>query len=76
MTRIVLDSNTLAKLHNFAELAEICDEQGHVLGFACPVSTSYRGIHVPLTDEEVAELRKQPRGRPLRDILAKLERAK
>jgi hypothetical protein len=29
-----------------------------------------------LTDEEVAELRKQPRGRPLRDILAELEGAK
>jgi len=72
MTRIVLDSDTLSKLRNFAELAEVCDEQGQVVGYVCPVSTSYRDIAVPLTDEEVAELRKQPRGRPLKDFLAEL----
>jgi len=75
MTRIVLDSSTLAKLRNFGELAEVCDEQGHVLGYVCPVAASCKDIDVPLTDEEIAELRKQPRGRPLKDDLAELVRA-
>ena len=70
MTRVILDRNTIAKLANFERIVEVCDEEGHVLGYVSPIAASYSDIDVPLTDEEVAELCKQPRGRPLRGILA------
>jgi hypothetical protein len=76
MTRVILDRNTIAKLDNFERIVEVCDEDGRVLGYVSPIAASYSDVDVPLTDDEVAELRKQPRGRPLRDILAELERAK
>jgi hypothetical protein len=77
MNKIVLDRELRTRLHNLSELLELHDENGNVVGHFAPVHTqisSYEDLEVPITDEEVQRLLKQPAGRPLSDILADLER--
>jgi hypothetical protein len=78
MTRVIVDQATRLRLKNLAELLEVCDEGGHVLGYFAPISpqnrSHYEGAEVPFSDAEVQDLLKQPRGRPLADILADLEK--
>jgi hypothetical protein len=80
MTKVTIDPTTRAKLHNLAESLEVCDEEGQVLGYYAPLKKQgqdadlYEGVEIPLTDEEVRQLLRQPPGRPLADILADLEK--
>ncbi len=78
MTRVTLDKAMRANLHNLAEMLEVCDESGQVLGYFAPLveqdGSLYEGAEIPVTDEEVQELLKQPPGRPLAEILADLEK--
>jgi hypothetical protein len=78
MQQVTLDQATLERLHNLAEMLEIRDQEGRVLGYFSPVLKQdrplYAGAYVPVTDEEVQNLLKQPPGRPLADILADLEK--
>lgn len=73
MTRVVLDAETLSRLNGLTDLVEICDEDGNLVGVASPLAGNYSELEVPLTDADIARLRQQPRGRPLKDILADLE---
>ena len=77
MINIILDAELRRKLHDLAGLMEIRDEQGRVVGYVAPVSGNgslYADLEVPVTDEEVQRLLQQPRGRPLADILADLDK--
>lgn len=77
MIKVVLDPDLRGRLHNLSELVELHDEQGQVVGYVAPVlggKSQYADLEVPVTDEEVQQLLKQPRGRPLADILADLEK--
>ncbi len=78
MNKVILDQATRGKLHNLAEMLEVCDENGRVLGYFSPVIKQdhplYEGAQVPVTDEEVQKLLQQPPGRPLKDVWADLEK--
>jgi hypothetical protein len=76
MTRVVLDKETLAKLHDLKERIEICDEEGITRGYANPVGDKslYEQVQVPFTEEELERFENEPGGRSLAEILADLER--
>ncbi|MBI1901826.1 MAG: hypothetical protein HYS13_12035 [Planctomycetia bacterium] len=75
MTKLVLDANTLAKLHNLAAPFEVCDESGRTLGYFHPVGApgaASSGVKSPISDEEIGRRRQQRTGRPLAEILENL----
>src|SRR4051794_5048301 len=76
MTRVVLDQATLAKLHSPGEQIEVCDESGRTVGYFMPVvsQSTYAGVKVPFTDEELDRFEQEPGGRSLVEILADLEK--
>jgi hypothetical protein len=74
MIRIVLDPTSASKLNQLSSVAEICDEQGRVLGVFMPRfdPADYEIINPP-TEEELAEAERNLQGRPLADIMKDLE---
>ncbi|MBV9123919.1 MAG: hypothetical protein JO112_11225 [Planctomycetes bacterium] len=76
MTRLILDSNTLAKMNNLNDLLEIRDESGRLLGYFHPFISStgpQQGARrSPFTDEELQQRRQEPGGKPLSEILKNL----
>ncbi len=72
MTKLTVDPDLRAKLGDFQDLVEICDENGQVVGFFHPVSQNKTGS--PISDEEIEVARQQRTGRPLADIMADLDR--
>ena len=79
MTRVLLDAATLTHLRNLAEMLELCDERGRVLGYFHPLSNPADGTgepaRSPCSDEELRERRKQRTGRPLTEILDRFNRS-
>jgi hypothetical protein len=79
MTRIVVDSDLLARLQGLNERLEFCDEAGHVLGVFRPAQGRVapgQGVDgSPFTREELERRRKERTGRPLADILRDLEQS-
>lgn len=78
MTKFVVDAAFQAKLDNLQEPVEFCDQSGRTLGFFHPmIGSSDSGgatVQSPFTDEEI-QRRRQPRsGRPLGEILDRLQR--
>lgn len=78
MTYITVDQSLREKLKNLEERIEFRDENGRVLGYYAPANghdhSLYKNVEIPFTEEEIEQLRKQPRGRPLADILPDLEK--
>jgi hypothetical protein len=78
MITITVDRELRARLGDLAELVELLDEQGQIIGYVTPISSQrplYEDLEVPtFTAEEVQRLLNQPPGRPLADILADLEK--
>ncbi len=74
MTRLTVDSELRAKLGDFQELVEFCDESGRIIGFFHPAAPSDRPTSSPISDDEIEAARAQRIGRPLSDILADLDR--
>ena len=75
MTRLIIDPETLAKLHNLEGLVEVCDESGKTLGYFHPVVRANgvgQTVHSPFSDEELERRRQQRTGRPLAEILERL----
>ena len=62
MTRVIADEGLKARLKDFSESLEICDESGHVLGYFQPVMIHDREIYdwakKEFTEEEL-ELARQ-----------------
>ncbi len=75
MTKLTVDPELRAKLGDFQDLVEFCDESGRVVGFFHPVPpTSQSRTNSPISDEEIEGARGQRTGRPLRDVLVDLDR--
>lgn len=78
MTKVILDPATLAKLHDFREHLEVCDEKGFTLGYVQPVPSRdralYAEVEIPFSEEELQRAEQEPGGRTLAEILADLEK--
>ncbi len=76
MTRVVVDTDTWAKLSNPQEVLEVCDQSGRTLVYSQPPfrvgSVEGGKIQSPYSEEELEELEKQSGGRCLADILSDL----
>ena len=72
MTRVVIDSQTWARLSSPHELLELCDPSGQTLGYYQPafrVGTVEGGkIRSPYTDQEIEERCRQTNGRTLAEF--------
>jgi hypothetical protein len=77
MTRIMVDAETQAKLRAPDGLLEVCDGSGQTLGYFVPVEKHGVGAAVrsPISDEEIEKRRQQRVGKPLSEILERLEQA-
>ncbi len=79
MTKVLIDAETLVKLHNLDAPLEVCDASGRTLGYfhplAAPAASGGRSIRSPLSDEELQSRRQQRTGRPLAEILDRLGQA-
>jgi hypothetical protein len=75
MSITITDPGLLAQLRQAADLVELTDPDGNVLGtFAADgLGKLPPGVTSPFTPEEMAERRKQRTGRPLADILRDLK---
>lgn len=75
MAIVITDSSLVEQLNQASGALEVRDAKGNSLGtFAPPSGKLPAGIRSPHSDEEVEELRKQPDGRLLADILRDLEK--
>ena len=79
MTKLIVDEALRAKLNNFAEHIELCDESGKTLGYflpaAAPDPSVCAGARSPITDDELERRRREPGGRTLAEIWARLRRS-
>jgi hypothetical protein len=75
MSITITDQALLAQLRKAAEIVELKDPDGNVLGtFATEgLGKLPPGVKSPFTDPDRAEMRKQQTGRPLGDILRDLQ---
>lgn len=79
MSKIVLDADLRAKLNGLNEQVELCDRDGATVGRFVPeaeyLRLFYASLKEQVSDEELAELRNQPGGRPLKEIWRSLGRS-
>jgi hypothetical protein len=76
MTRLVLDAATAAKLQDAKGRIELCDDSGQKLGVFYPSwyeELSEEDRRGPFSAEELERRRKEPGGKPLSEILKRLE---
>jgi hypothetical protein len=77
MTKLIVDESLRARLEDFTESVQLCDERGHVLGYFLPAEiydrTLYDGVEPPISDEEFRRRVSEPGGRSLAEILADLQ---
>ena len=63
MNKVILDPSLRAKLHGLREHLEVCDENGHTLGFFLPPTLHdkllYAWAKSQITDEEIAQARRE-----------------
>jgi len=78
MTKVFVDPVVGAKLNGIAGAVEVCDESGRTLGYFHPVATgihpSSPSVESPFSQEEIERRCEERGGRPLKDILADLNR--
>jgi hypothetical protein len=76
MGTITLDPVLRAKLNGLNEQLEICDETGKPVGMYLPLEDYkkllYRGVEIPLSEEEIEQRRKEPGGSSLQEIWKRL----
>lgn len=76
MVHIVVDEHVCSTLGHLDELAELRDAAGRTIGYFHPavsVGGEAPRIGSPISDEELARRRRNPGGRPLKDILEDLQ---
>lgn len=65
MNKVILDPSLRAKLNGLNEHVEVCDEQGHTLGFFLPPDIYHKLLYAwaktQFTDEEIAQARREMR---------------
>jgi hypothetical protein len=78
MSRLTVDSATLAKLQALSEPVEVCDQDGHVVGQFVPYPRplSAASIELDIPEEELDRRAANFQGRPLADLVADWERRK
>ena len=76
MDRIVIDQANSNKLDGLERMVELCNESGRVLGYFTPLGAPslYKGIEVPVSEEELDQIEREGGGRTLSEIMADLER--
>lgn len=76
MTRITLNAPLIEELKAIRERVEVCDDEGHRIGFFDPdrSASSYPDPRIPFTEEELRLAEQETGGRPLSEILTDLER--
>ena len=77
MAHVVLDDQTLTKFRTYAEMVEVWDETGNVIGWFSPSlsSTELPAHYLPQISQEEIERRSRAKGgRTLAEILADLEK--
>ena len=77
MQQIVVEPALGQTLHGLSAQVVVCDAEGRVLGFFCPLQDRPRvkdlQLEPPLSIAETEQLRKQNRtGKPLEEILGRL----
>jgi hypothetical protein len=75
MTRVTLDNETVAKLHNLCESLEVCDEAGRLLGYFVPTEDKamYAEVDAQVSNAELDRREAEEEGRPLAEILQDLK---
>jgi hypothetical protein len=80
MTQITLDPSTVSRFEGARERAAVRDPAvrdpaGRVIGYFEPINQPLRAsdIHIPFSDEEIEQFRREPGGRSLDEILRDLE---
>jgi len=78
MTKVFVDPVFGAKLNSLGGAVEVCDESGRTLAFFHPVATGIHptspSVESPFSEEEIERRWQERGGRPLKDILADLNR--
>ena len=76
MTRVVVDTNVLAKLNNLNSELELCDESGVTLGHFYPAADRKRQLYdwakTAISEEEIEAACRQPGGVTTEELLARL----
>ena len=77
MTRVTLDNETVARLHNLQENLEVCDQTGRLLGYFVPTGDKamYAQVDGQVSEAELDRREADEGGRPLADILRDLEQS-
>jgi hypothetical protein len=73
----MLDDATAAKLQSVNERIELCDARGRTIGFYDPINGRKlprdKNCQSPYTREELEQFRNEPGGKPLAEILKRLQ---
>lgn len=72
MVKIIADTALLVQLKNLEAPLEFCDASGRILGYYQPATTAMP--RSPFSIEELERRRQQRTGKPLSEILKRLER--
>ena len=79
MVKVTLDSGLLEQLAPAHRVLEICDPKGHTVGYFHPalgrLVEEKASVRSPISDEELQRRRQERAGRPLAEILERLERS-
>jgi hypothetical protein len=76
MTRVTIDVVTWEKLVSLREAADLCDENGRIVGRfqPGPPRDADGNIIIPISEEELDRRSQETGGRPLKDILNDLSK--
>jgi hypothetical protein len=78
MSRLTVDSATLAKLQGISEPVDLCDDQGRIVGHFVPYPGGIPGaaLELDIPEEELDRRAANFHGRPLENLVAEWERRK
>lgn len=74
MTRVVIDTSTLAKLSDLCQTVELCDPSGRTIGQFRPAILDNPALQPQITEEEMDRRVAAGGGRALSEILSDLEK--
>jgi len=73
MTRIVVGEALRAKLRNFAEPLELCDETGQVVARVMPNLDAYEPWEPPIAEEELQRREQSDKWHTFEEVRARLK---
>ena len=72
MERLILQGDTLAKLHHLDRYLQVCDQTGRVLGYFTPAAD--RPLESPLSDDELRRRLEEPQRLTTPEVLEHWEK--